>query len=53
MSYPIKEGHTSEYSGLSTSQLGQLSGQTDINMETGKRKYRRIGHTLRKDDEQP
>jgi hypothetical protein len=34
-------------------ELWQLSGQTDINMEKTKRKFRWIDHTLRKDNEKP
>jgi hypothetical protein len=38
---------------ISNRELWQLSGQTDINMEVRIRKFRCIGNTLRKDDEQP
>jgi hypothetical protein len=38
---------------ISYRELGQLSGQTDVNMEIRKRKFSRIGHRLRKDSEQP
>jgi hypothetical protein len=38
---------------ISNRELWQLSGQTDINMDIRKRKFRWIVHTLRKDDEQP
>jgi hypothetical protein len=31
----------------------ESSGQTDINMELRKQKFRWIGHTMKKNDEQP
>jgi hypothetical protein len=37
---------------ISYRELWQLSGQTDINVELRKRKFRWIGHMLSKDDEQ-
>jgi hypothetical protein len=38
---------------ISNRGLWQLPGQTDINMQMRKRKFRWIGLTLRKEDEQP
>jgi hypothetical protein len=38
---------------ISNRELWQLSGQTDINMEIRKQKFRWTGHMLWKDDEQP
>jgi hypothetical protein len=38
---------------ISNRELWQLSGQTNINMELRKQKFRWIHHILRKDDKQP
>jgi hypothetical protein len=38
---------------ISSRELWWLSGQSDINMEKNKRKFRWICHTLRKDNEPP
>ena len=35
---------------FSNKDLWKVTGQEDINLEIGKRKFRWIGHTLRKDD---
>jgi len=35
---------------ISSKDLWKVTGQEDINLEVGKRKFRWIGHTLRKED---
>jgi hypothetical protein len=35
---------------ISNKDLWKVTGQEDINLEIRKRKFRRIGHTLRKED---